>query len=173
MCQPTAQLPIVAQFTSHLHTSHFKIDEITFHPVCLHEPDLPEKRNRVETIPCKECDKILGSDLLIQERKGSTVGDDWLAALWWAENETWRGRWGAGNALPPQRSWGAGVCGFAISSQWWKPSVLSNGPSNSLFTNPRPPQFTCWELTWNGYKWIVNKPLLYSVIYNVFIKENT
>ncbi len=69
-CQPTAWLPIFAQFTSHLHTSRFKIHEITYHLVCLREPDLQEKLNQVETIPYKECDKILGSDWLTQEQRG-------------------------------------------------------------------------------------------------------
>lgn len=32
-----------------------------------------------------------------------TTRDDLLAVLWWAEEETWRGRWVTGNALLPHR----------------------------------------------------------------------
>ncbi len=102
-CQPTAWLPIFAQFTSHLHTSRFKIHKITYHLVCLREPDLQEKLNQVETIPYKECDKILGSDWLIQGQRGWRLEMIGLLLCVGLRTETWRGRWGAGNALPPHR----------------------------------------------------------------------
>lgn len=153
------------------------------HLVCLNELDLPEKLNQVETIPYKECDKILGSDWLIQEERGwrlEMIGLLLCGGLRMRPGEVDEEQ----NTLPPHR--GLGELEFAdLPSPLSDESLaVSNGPSNNIFAIGKPreisnltplptPRFTCWELTWNGYKWIVNKPLLYSVIYNAFIKENT
>lgn len=133
-CQPTAWLPIFAQFTSHLHTSRFKIHKITYHLVCLREPDLQEKLNQVETIPYKECDKILGSDWLIQGQRGWRL--EMIGLLLCVGLRT---RPGEVDEEQETLCLLTEVCVFGltyagVSSQWWNPSVVSNGLFNSLFT---------------------------------------